>query len=131
MEPIKDNNTPLKIALFVSFQVWLNGRSLTDFATDKARALLVYLLIERQQPHRRESLATLLWPDQPDARARQNLRQALSNLGQALGDSEDSPNPYLLIDRHLAVSTFFIDILHQFENDIVERVRTFIEIYDA
>ena len=100
MEPIKDNNTPLKIALFVSFQVSLNGRSLTDFATDKARALLVYLLIEHQQPHRRESLATLLWPDQPDARARQNLRQALSNLRQALGDTDESTTPYLLIDRH-------------------------------
>lgn len=100
MEPIEDNNTPLKIALFVSFQVSLNGRSLTDFATDKARALLVYLLLERQQPHRRESLATLLWPDQPDARARQNLRQALSNLRQALGDSDESTTPYLLIDRH-------------------------------
>lgn len=100
MEPIKDNITPLKIALFASFQVWLNGRSLTDFATDKVRALLVYLVVECQQPHRRETLAAMLWPDQPEARARQNLRQALSNLRQALGDSEDSTTPFLLIDRH-------------------------------
>lgn len=91
---------PLKITLFASFQVALNGRSLTDFATDKARALLAYLAVERQHPHRRESLAALLWPDQPDARARQNLRQALSNLRQALGDTDDTPIPFLLIDRH-------------------------------
>ncbi|MGB5060569.1 MAG: hypothetical protein WBO48_17855, partial [Candidatus Promineifilaceae bacterium] len=62
---------PLRITLFASFQVALNGRSITDFATDKARALLAYLAVERQRPHRRESLAALLWPDQPDARARQ------------------------------------------------------------
>ncbi|MFO7681715.1 MAG: tetratricopeptide repeat protein [Chloroflexota bacterium] len=93
---------PLKITLFASFQVALNDRSVTDFATDKARALLVYLVVERQQPHRRESLAALLWPDQPEARARQSLRQALSNLRQALGDAdaEESSSPYLLIDRH-------------------------------
>ncbi|MBK8986762.1 MAG: tetratricopeptide repeat protein [Chloroflexi bacterium] len=96
----------LKITLFASFQVVFDGRSVTDFATDKARALLVYLLVERRQPHRRESLAALLWPDQPEARARQNLRQALSNLRQALGDSDDSASaaaptpPFLLIDRH-------------------------------
>lgn len=93
---------PLKITLFASFQVAFNGRSVTDFATDKARALLVYLVVERQQPHRRESLAALLWPDQPEARARQNLRQALTNLRQALGDAdaEESASPFLLIDRH-------------------------------
>lgn len=91
---------PLKITLFASLQVAVNGRSVTDFATDKARALLVYLVVERHQPHRRESLAALLWPDQPEARARQSLRQALSNLRQALGDSDESPAPFLLIDRN-------------------------------
>ena len=89
----------LEIKLLSSFQVTLNDRSVTDFATDKARALLAYLAVERDRPHRRESLATLLWPEQPEKRARQNLRQALSNLRQALGDHDDS-QAFLLIDRH-------------------------------
>lgn len=90
----------LKINLFASFQVTRNGRSVTDFATDKARALLSYLAVERHKPHRRESLSALLWPDQPEARARQSLRQALSNLRQACGDSDDLPDPLFLVDRH-------------------------------
>ena len=89
----------LEIKLLSSFQVTLNGRSVTDFATDKARALLVYLIVERDRPHRRESLATLLWPEQPEKRARQNLRQALSNLRQALGENEDHPT-FLLVERN-------------------------------
>lgn len=100
MEPQKENNTLLKITLFAAFQVWLNGRSLTEFATDKARALLAYLMVERQQPHRREKLAALLWPDQPTPRARQSLRQALTHLRQALGDDEDTTIPFLLINRN-------------------------------
>lgn len=90
----------LTIHLLASFQVRLNGRSLSDFPTDKARALLAYLVVERQRPHRRETLSSLLWPDQPDDRARQNLRQALSSLRQLLGDNHNTAPPFLLVDRH-------------------------------
>ncbi|MFO7538141.1 MAG: tetratricopeptide repeat protein [Chloroflexota bacterium] len=89
----------LELNLLASFQVTLNGRILTQFATDKVRALLAYLAVERQHPHRRESLAALLWPDQPDKQARHNLRQALSNLRQVLQDHDDE-RAFLLIDRH-------------------------------
>lgn len=89
----------LEIKLLSSFQVTLNGRTVTDFATDKVRALFAYLVVEHTCPHRRESLAALLWPEQPDKRARQNLRQALSNLRQVLGDHEND-QPFLLIDRN-------------------------------
>jgi DNA-binding SARP family transcriptional activator len=50
----------------------------------KALALLAYLALERR-PHARESLATLLWGEQPDERARGSLRQALVQLRHALG----------------------------------------------
>ncbi len=73
--------------------------ALVDFTTDKARALLAYLAVEHTQAHRRDYLAALLWPDQPEARARHNLRQALSSLRQALGDSDDLPTPWLLVTR--------------------------------
>jgi DNA-binding SARP family transcriptional activator len=76
----------LTISLLGGFYVERDGQPLTGFATDKARALLAYLVLERERPHRRERLAALLWPDQSDKHARQSLRQALSHLKSALGD---------------------------------------------
>lgn len=78
---------------FGGFNVAYSGKPLTGFATDKVRALLVYLVLENDRPHRRESLASLFWPEQPEERARQSLRQALSNLRQVL--AEQIPAPFL------------------------------------
>ena len=62
------------------------GKPVYDFETDKARALLAYLVVEADRPHRREALASLLWPDRPDTVARTNLRQALARVRRALSD---------------------------------------------
>jgi len=70
----------LMISLLGSFQVTLDGEPVTGFTTDKARALLAYLAVEADSPQRRDALAGLLWPDQSQRKARQNLRQALSHL---------------------------------------------------
>ena len=78
----------LSLRLLGTFQVERDGEPLTGFATDKARALLAYLAVERDRPHRRESLSNLFWPEQSDELARQSLRQALSHLKQALGADE-------------------------------------------
>lgn len=86
----------LSINLLGLFQIALNGVPVS-FATDKARALLAYLVVESNTLHRREALAGLLWPDQPEAKARQNLRQALLQVRQAIGDCEQTP--FLLIGR--------------------------------
>jgi predicted ATPase/DNA-binding SARP family transcriptional activator len=78
----------LSLTFLGRFHAEQNGESIHGFATDKSRALLAYLAVERGRPHRRENLAALLWPDQSDERARQSLRQALSHLKQALGGDE-------------------------------------------
>ena len=88
----------LSISLLGPLQVTLDGEPVTDFATDKARALLAYLAVEADHPHRRDALAGLLWPDQPQRKARQNLRQALSYLRQAISDL-DKTSPFLLVSR--------------------------------
>jgi hypothetical protein len=88
----------LSISLLGSLQVTLTGDPVTGFATDKTRALLAYLAIEAGRLHRRDALAGLLWPDEPQATARRNLRQALLFLRQALDDQERDP-PFLLVDR--------------------------------
>lgn len=71
-------------------QVMLDGKTMTAFGSDKMRALLAYLVIEAGQPHRREALAALLWPEQLDAVARQSLRQALYELRQMLDENQGS-----------------------------------------
>jgi predicted ATPase/DNA-binding SARP family transcriptional activator len=66
------------------FRVTRDDKDVIGFESDKMRALLAYLVIEADRPHRREELAALLWPDQLEAAARQSLRQALYVLRQAL-----------------------------------------------
>jgi DNA-binding SARP family transcriptional activator/predicted ATPase len=88
----------LCVRLFGAFQVTLDGVAVAGFASDKVRALLAYLAIESDQPQRREKLAGLLWPDFPEAAAHANLRTALANLRQVIGDASTTP-PYLFISR--------------------------------
>ena len=88
----------LSLSLLGSFRVTLDGQPVTGFKSNKERALLAYLAVEADRPHRREVLAGLLWPDWPDREALSNLRYALSNLRQAVGDRTAEP-PFLVITR--------------------------------
>jgi len=88
----------LQLYLFGPPEVRLDDVPVAGFASDKVRALLVYLAVERDRPHRRESLAGLLWPDYPERSARTNLSNALSNLRTVLGDREVEV-PYLHVSR--------------------------------
>jgi len=88
----------LSIHLLGPFQVTLNAQPVTGFAYDKVRALLAYLAVEAETPHRREALATLFWPNHPPKLARQSLRQSLTTLRRAIPD-RDTSSPYLLIER--------------------------------
>ena len=90
--------THLKIACLGVFHVTLDGETIREFRTDKVRALLAYLAVENERPQRREALAGLLWPDQPQENAMHSLRQALSTLKRALPDEQDGA-PYLFIER--------------------------------
>ncbi|HFC12783.1 MAG TPA: hypothetical protein ENJ56_08055, partial [Anaerolineae bacterium] len=73
---------PLKLALLGSFQATWKQNPLTNFRSDKIRALLAYLAVESDQPHRREQLAVLLWPE--SAYGMRNLRKSLFRLRQTL-----------------------------------------------
>jgi DNA-binding SARP family transcriptional activator len=84
----------LQIQLLGTFQATLDSRSITGIESNKVRALLAYLAVEADRPHSRAELNGLLWPDQPDATARANLRQALANLRNAIGD-RTSETPFL------------------------------------
>ena len=80
----------LSVALLGTFRVHLDQQRIIRFEYDKVRALLAYLMVESAQPHRREALAGLLWPEFSERTARQNLSQALFTLRHAIGDREAS-----------------------------------------
>jgi predicted ATPase/DNA-binding SARP family transcriptional activator len=88
----------LSLGVLGSLQVLLDDTPVATFESDKVRALLVYLAVEADRPHRRESLVGLLWPEYPEKVARHNLRQALFKLRVAIGDHTARP-PHLLISR--------------------------------
>ena len=83
----------LDVRLLGQMDVRLNGQPV-DLASRPAQNLLAYLLLTAGQPHRREQLAALFWPDAPDANARSNLRHALWRLRNAI----DTQGEYLQVD---------------------------------
>lgn len=90
--------TRLSIHLLGQLLVLLDGEPVTSFESDKVRALLAYLAVESDRPHRREALVGLLWPDRSEQAALNNLRGALSNLRSAIHDHAAAP-PFLLVTR--------------------------------
>ncbi len=88
----------LRISVLGSFQVSGSSNIRCNFESNKARALLTYLVIERNQPHNREQLSELLWPENPPQSAFGNLRYALAHLRKVIGDAAAQPH-YLLISR--------------------------------
>lgn len=88
----------LEIRCFGGFQVWVDKRPLTQFYSQKARALLAYLAVAAGQTQSRSHLAGLLWPDYPEARARRNLSQTLTALRKDLG-----PAAALIHSTHRAI----------------------------
>ena len=65
----------------------------------KAMALLVYLVIEVDHPHTRESLLGLLWPEYSTAAAQNNLRVTCSQLQKYLEKAQEDAQPYLISNR--------------------------------
>jgi DNA-binding SARP family transcriptional activator/TolB-like protein len=72
------------------------GRTVAiSIRSKKGRALLAYLAMKQDCRASREELATFLWGDNPDALARQSLRQGLHSLRQDLGLAAE----ILIVDR--------------------------------
>ena len=103
----------LLICLLGPIQVLVDGIHPVAFNYNKARALLAYLAVEADRAHTRDTLVGLLWPDLPHDAARTNLRQALADVRQAIGDATASP-AYLHITRDAVQfntgSTYTLDV---------------------
>jgi DNA-binding SARP family transcriptional activator len=74
----------LSVFLLGPPRVELAGSAI-DLSRRKAMALVAYLLVTHQ-PHSREALAALLWPEADQSRAFAYLRTTLWTLNAALGD---------------------------------------------
>ncbi len=75
----------LKILLLGGLQITRADAPITDFISNKVPALLAYLAVTRRA-HTRDKLAALLWGEMSDADAKNNLRQALTNLRKIAED---------------------------------------------
>ena len=76
---------------------WSDGTAL-EVTGKKIQALLGYLAVESARPHSREQLASLLWSETGDERARHNLRQALSKIRRSYGPLISSTGEALALD---------------------------------
>ncbi len=101
------------------------GTAPVKFESDKTRALLVYLVVQAESPHRRDALIGLLWPDCSQDIARHNLRQALFHLRQAIGDHKAKP-PYFRVTRQdlqfNADSDYALDLV-EFDSHLARTAR--------
>lgn len=95
-----------------AFKATLDAVDLTAFSTDKVRALLIYLALETAQPHRRELLASLFWPEMPQSTALTNLRLALHRLRQTFDEVVPDASATLLISTRqtLQLNAAFVTV---------------------
>jgi DNA-binding SARP family transcriptional activator len=87
----------LSVHLFGNFRVGYEGRVINGFDSRKVQELFCYLLLHRNAPRHRETLATLLWCDNPTAQSKKYLRQALWQLQSMLHTQSASGSDRLLI----------------------------------
>lgn len=74
----------VELSLLGGFNAYVNGHPVGGAAYNKMRALLAYLVMEREQDHNRETLAALLWSNNTPTTARGNLRRTLFDLRRVL-----------------------------------------------
>jgi DNA-binding SARP family transcriptional activator len=72
------------VSLFGKFQLQTIGEPLYGLENKKAEELLSYLLIHRDRPHSRESLADLLWKEISISQAKSYLRKTIWQLQSGL-----------------------------------------------
>ena len=67
------------------------GGTLVRFASRKSLALLAYMAITRRI-HRRDTLATMFWPDSDQSAARQSLRGSIYEINKKCGSIIETPD---------------------------------------
>lgn len=87
----------LQVCLFGKIAVCCDGQVVEGLGGSKVQELLCYFLLHRHRPYPRETLANLLWAEQPTAQSKKYLRQALWQLQDALNTAVHPFKESLLI----------------------------------
>ncbi len=83
-----DSASLLEFRLLGGLTIRREGQRIPPPASQKARALLAYLLVHPDAAHERPRLAGLFWPDLPEPAARRRLSQALWQVRQVCSHIE-------------------------------------------
>ncbi len=78
----------LKVWMFGKFSCQRNGQIVKGLDGCKLQELFCYLLLNRNSPHPRETLAALLWGDSTTSQSKKYLRQAIWQLQSSLDDPQ-------------------------------------------
>ncbi|HSJ86886.1 MAG TPA: AAA family ATPase [Anaerolineales bacterium] len=86
----------LQARLFGGFSLSYDNMAITGINSARLQSLLTFLILHAGSPQSRQQVASLFWPDASEAQARNNLRQFLFQLRQALPD----PDRFLQVDTN-------------------------------
>lgn len=90
----------LSVYLFGKFEIRQNEQVITELSSFKVGELFCYLLLDRERPHYREKIASLLWNQSSTSQSKQYLRKALWQLQTGLADlTRTSDQPILDVDN--------------------------------
>lgn len=98
----------LRIHVFGGLRIFIDNQRISDLATRKVEALLIYLVVN-PYPHEREVLAQLLWNDLSAERTAGNLRLTLNQLRKVM-------DPFIEVTRHTIglhpQARYWLDLQH-------------------
>lgn len=127
----------LKIYLLGQFKLQANHHPI-ELPSRPAQSLLAYLALNVGVTHRREKLASLLWPEATEVNARKYLRQALWRMRKSLVDGSLAWGDYLHIsDIEVAFddqSDYWLDaelLLETAEAQPAEQIIATISLYQG
>jgi len=78
----------LQVRLLGQLRLTFDGRPVEGLTTPRLQSLLAHLLLHSEAPQSRARLSFTFWPDASEANGRNNLRQLLHQLRQALPEAD-------------------------------------------
>ncbi|HEV3155709.1 MAG TPA: AAA family ATPase, partial [Candidatus Baltobacteraceae bacterium] len=89
------------LATLGSFELRIRGKPIPNPATQKARALLSYLVLHRRTDVPRERLVEVFWAEAEPERARDSLNTALHSIRRGLRAAQFEPNDFIFANKSI------------------------------
>ncbi len=105
----------LRVQLFGSAAIFIGEEPIAGMNSPRLQSLFAYLILHANIPQNRQTLAFLLWSDTTETQARNNLRQAIFQLRQAIPHSEH------LLKSDTTTICWMIDDTQSIDTAIFER----------